>query len=314
MSREFLSKLGLGIIRYSTFAFVFLHGMIIAVVLMALVTLRLIGFIDWPWMSVIVWRPLLVSIAIMLLCLAFYLCGKVLLVLSTLGKETCEETMILYKYLPLKYAELLSNSGCIRIGTLQSYRNTEHGSEIGDMNEGVVFQYSHDKYAKRGDELNPLEEKVIKVGRGMVVENNYVVRSLQSPNCYIFCASLSCKKAILEKLNRDCPEDKYDACVEIKNIDKFVNEITSAFSGQVKYVGRFNCDYIGRKHHYAKTIPNSAIIKDPRYSYQEEVRFIWEPKEKNEIKPVRFTIKQIQNNCCLTDMKDEKPKVKEDKK
>lgn len=85
MSREFLSKLGLGIIRYSIFAFVFLHGMIVAVVLMAFVTLRLIGFIDWPWMSVIVWRPLLVSIAIMLLCLVFYLCGKVL---KTLGKKT----------------------------------------------------------------------------------------------------------------------------------------------------------------------------------------------------------------------------------
>ena len=208
--------------------------------------------------------------------------------------------MSLYKYLPLTCAELLSNSGCIKIGTLHSYRNTEEfGSEIGDINEGEVSKYSHDKDAKRGDELNPLEKQVIKVGHGMVVENNYVETFLQSPNCYIFCASLSYEKAILEKLNRDYPEDKYDACVEIKNIKNFVNEITSAFSGQVKFVGYFNCAYIGRKHHYAKTIPHPAIIKDPRYSYQKEVRFIWEPKENNKIEPVCFTIKQIQNNCCL---------------
>ena len=44
-----------------------------------------------------------------------------------------------YKYLPLTYAELLSNSGCIKIGTLHSYRNAEEfGSEIGDINEGVA--------------------------------------------------------------------------------------------------------------------------------------------------------------------------------
>ncbi len=48
MNREFLSKLGLSIVRYSDFTFVFLHGMIVAVVLMAFVTLRLIGFIHWP--------------------------------------------------------------------------------------------------------------------------------------------------------------------------------------------------------------------------------------------------------------------------
>ena len=205
-----------------------------------------------------------------------------------------------YKYLPLTYAELLSNSGCIRIGTLRSYRNTEEfGSEIGDINEGVVSKYSHDKEAKRGDELNPLEKQAINVGPGMVVENNYIEMRLQSPNYYIFCASLSYEKSILEKFNRDYPEDKYDACVEIKNLKNFGNEITSAFSNQVKFVGCLKCAYIGRKHHYAKTIPHPAIIKDPRYSYQKEVRFIWEPKENNEIEPVCFTIKQIQNKCCL---------------
>lgn len=101
------------------------------------------------------------------------------------------------------------------------------------------------------------------------------------------------------RLNRDYPEDKYNACVEIKNIKNFANEITSAFSGQVKFAGYFNCDYIGRKHHYTKVTSHPAIIKDPRYSYQEEVRFIWEPKDTNSIEPVCFTIKQIKDNCCL---------------
>ncbi|MCK4825988.1 hypothetical protein KA005_60125, partial [bacterium] len=53
------------------------------------VALRLFGFTDWSWTWVIIWAPLLLSIALLLLCLVFMGCGMVLL---TLGKKTCEET------------------------------------------------------------------------------------------------------------------------------------------------------------------------------------------------------------------------------
>jgi len=92
MSREFLSKVGLGIIMFSVYALLFLEPAMVVVSEIVFVALRLFGFIDWSWMWVIIWAPLLLSIALLLLCLVFYFCGKVLLVLSTLGKKPCEET------------------------------------------------------------------------------------------------------------------------------------------------------------------------------------------------------------------------------
>ena len=205
----------------------------------------------------------------------------------------------IFKYLPLKHAKLLVNSGSIKIGTLYSYRDDEAlGNEIGDSNEGVAFEYSHDKEAKRGDQLNPLERTAIKVGPGMVVANNYIERRHISPNYYIFCASLSNEPSISDKLNRDYPEDKYDACVEITNLKNFVSEVSTAFSDKAQFVGCLQCVYINRKYHYTKTVPHPAVIKDSRYSYQKEVRLIWKPKDKlKHIEPEYFTIKSIKTNC-----------------
>ncbi len=205
----------------------------------------------------------------------------------------------IFKYLPLKYAKLLVNSGSIKIGTLYSYRDIEElGNEIGDNNEGSAFEYSHDKEPKRGDRLNPLERTAIKVGSGMVVANNYIERRHNSPNYYIFCASLSNESSIIDNLNRDYPKDKYDACVEITNLKNFISNVSTAFSSKAQFVDCFQCVYIKRKYHYTKSVPHPALIKDPRYSYQNEVRLIWEPKDKlKQIEPEYFTIKSIKTNC-----------------
>ena len=205
----------------------------------------------------------------------------------------------IYKHLPLKYAKLLVHSGSIKIGTLYSYRNIEElGNEVGDNNEGLAFEYSYDKVAKKGDQLNPLESKAIKVGPGMVVANNYIERRHTSSNYYIFCASLSNEPSILEKLNRDYPKDKYDSCVEITNLKKFVSDLTAAFGAEAEFIGCFPCTYINRKYHYTKTIPHPAVIKSPRYSYQKEVRLIWKPKDRlKQIESEYFTIESIKSNC-----------------
>ena len=59
----------------------------------------------------------------------------------------------IYKHLPLKYAKQLVNFGSIKIGTLYSYRDIEtFGNEIGDSNEGVSIEYSHDKEYQTGQQ------------------------------------------------------------------------------------------------------------------------------------------------------------------
>lgn len=136
------------------------------------------------------------------------------------------ELHTIYKYLPLKYAEELVYSGTLKIGTLHCYQNIEElGQEIGDKDEGITIEFSHDKEAKTGDKSNPLERTAIKVGPGMVVENNSIERRNISPNYYLYCASISYDASLLKKLNKDYLGDKYDACVKITNPKYFIDQI-----------------------------------------------------------------------------------------
>ena len=210
------------------------------------------------------------------------------------------ELHTIYKYLPLVFAERLAHEGSLKIGTLRGYQNIERlGREIGDKDEGISIEFSHDKEVKTGDKLNPLERAAMQVGPGMIVVGNYIERRHVSPNLYIFCASISYDPSILEQLNKDYPRDKYDACVKITNLKDFVDEINLVFSDKGRFIGCFKCTYLERKFHHTKKMPHPAIIKEPRYSYQKEVRMIWEPNRKNNIEPECLTIDKIKNYCSL---------------
>ena len=211
------------------------------------------------------------------------------------------ELHTIYKYLPIDFANRLVHLGNLKIGTLFDYKNIEEfGSEIGDQDEGISIEFSHDKEAKTGDKLNPLESAAIKAGPGMIVMGNYIERRHLSPNLYLFCASLSYDISILKKLNKDYPGDKYDACVRITNLKSFIEEVSTALSDKGLFIGCSKCAYIDRKFHYTENRPHPATIKDPRYSYQKEVRLIWEPKDKkSHIEPEYLTITNIKKNCSL---------------
>lgn len=181
----------------------------------------------------------------------------------------------LYKYLPAKYANNLINENSLKIGTLFSYRNTEnYGEEIGDTDEGTRIEYSHDKEQKRGDQLNTLESVALRGCSGMTVENNYVELRHHSEDVYLYCLSKKLSNDIMDKLNKDFPEEKYDACVEIHEPEKFVEAIDALFAHKGRNLGVITCCYINRKQHYSVPMHHPAIIKDPKYSYQEEVRVI----------------------------------------
>lgn len=92
MIREFLDKLGCNLMMIPTVMLMFILPAMTVVAEIVLVILRLFRFIDWSWMWVIIWVPLLLDIALLLLCLVFFFCGYMLLMLSELGKKTCEET------------------------------------------------------------------------------------------------------------------------------------------------------------------------------------------------------------------------------
>ena len=206
-----------------------------------------------------------------------------------------------YKYLPEQHAKSLIREGKIRIGTLYDFRKTEeYGGEIGDENEGINIEYSDDQEIKRGDELNPLESSAIHAGPGMLVFNNYIEKKHVSENLYLYCVSLIYDIDVLNGLNRDFPDGHYDACVKIENPKDFMEDISQALKSKANFIGCVPCSYRQRSFHYSEETQHPATLKDPKYSYQKEIRFMWASNNNDvEIEPVHLTIKSISRNCKL---------------
>ena len=207
-----------------------------------------------------------------------------------------------YKYLPKEHAESMVCEGDIRIGTLYDYRRTEsYGKEIGDENEETSTKYSHDQEIKTGDQLNPFESEVITgVGPGMTVFSNYIEKKYVSENLYLYRVSLVYDHNILNLLNDDFPDEHYDTCVKIDNLKEFIGDISQALESKAKFMGCLPCSYRQRKFHYSEENESPAIIKDPKYSYQNELRFMWSSNNSNvKIEPVYLTVKNISGNCKL---------------
>jgi hypothetical protein len=189
--------------------------------------------------------------------------------------------------------------GTLRLGTLYDYRALEeHGQQRGDSEEGRRTVWSHDKSSKPLDQLNPLEQKAIRIPLGSgTVEGNYLEREEQSINAWIFCASIVFDMSIARRLSADCDED-YDACVEILKPESLCELISACLRSKARFVAFQECVYADRRQHYANA-PHPAILKDPRYAYQREVRAIWQPISDTLIQPELVTAGGIQNLCRI---------------
>jgi hypothetical protein len=71
-------------------------------------------------------------------------------------------------------------------------------------------------------------------------------------------------------------EPGYDDCVVILDSVRFFAAISESIRSEAEFEGSYRCVYLPR------TVPNSvhpALLKDPQYSSQQEVRALWRPKK-----------------------------------
>ena len=183
----------------------------------------------------------------------------------------------LYKYCPKSVAETVCATGRIRLGTLYSYRDVETlGSDVGDRHEGQRVDWSHDPTVKRGDQLNAIERQAMRIGSGMIVSNNYVQVRVNSPDCYILCLSRVLDRAVAAGLSNQCSET-YDACIEVVDVDGLLRAISEKIHALARFEGIAPCVYGSRRRRYDEPEVHPALLKDPHYSYQSEVRAFWSP-------------------------------------
>ena len=181
----------------------------------------------------------------------------------------------LYKYLPANAARSVYNAGRIRIGTLYGYRNVElFGTGVGDRDEGKRIDWSRDPNIKTGDQLNAVERQTMRIPSSMVVCNNSLEVHVNSPDYYILSFSRVLNPEIAAGLSRQCSE-KYDSCIQIVDVNGLLREISKKMVEFARFYGIHTCVYRPRRRcHGEEEIP-PALLKDPTYKYQSEVRAIW---------------------------------------
>ena len=200
-----------------------------------------------------------------------------------------------YKYIPSQFARPFLDKGVIRIGTIYEYRNIEkYGSTIGDDNEGIVDEKeTYENLTIRGPEETPeLLKGRIHVEEGGLFQmygGSIVVRE-QSPDYYIFCITKEYNYSVMQ-------EFKCDTCIEIFNIERFIQCLNKSMRHKGKFIGAFECAYKNKTVSPGdRPQEHPAIIKALEYAPQKEIRLIWEPKKSNP-KPLILKCRKATKYC-----------------
>jgi hypothetical protein len=99
----------------------------------------------------------------------------------------------------------------------------------------------------------------------------------------------------MDKLSEDY-DDEYDACVKINNPEIFF-KVLSDETDDLIYLSTSACRYKNRFQHYKDNSIPPFLIKPPEYAYQYEVRSVWKPKEKSELKSIQVKSEKIKQYC-----------------
>lgn len=196
-----------------------------------------------------------------------------------------------FRYSSKKYNDSLLALGNIRIGTLHDFRRTEHKQGIADVNEGKKKVSHQIPYvdSKDGDSIHisALREfgvMDIKPGTNAVFENCTAEQEFDHPDCFVHCTSFEYSFKAMSQF------EGADSCVEIPDVESFYTRLTHTLRSvvpvrfltltTVRYMERHE-DWNGRNWGV-----HPALIKEPIFTPQVEVRAIWIPMSSGAISPI----------------------------
>ncbi|EHH1028503.1 hypothetical protein BT047_RS21925 [Vibrio parahaemolyticus] len=188
--------------------------------------------------------------------------------------------MSLYKFVERQFLDSFFTSGCLRLGTLYDFKDTvEHGESRGDKSEGEhqLIRSIDGTVTLTKDKHEPIVSEVFKmVGEGeSYISNLSIVVPRRSPDGFVFCTSKLYTEELFWKWNS---ENGVDACYEITNPRRFIEEITKAISNSAFFFGNANVTYTDDPIPYDSPQANvhPAFTKETNgYRWQEENRSIW---------------------------------------
>ena len=218
-----------------------------------------------------------------------------------------------FKYSPKRHSGLLATMGGLRIGTLHDYRRAEHKRGIADPMEGkkqvshlissLHIADSNDPALKNLKDYRALEAfNVIKVdnSKNVRIENISMTREFDAPDCYVYCLSSNMSPRMYKEFEGS------DSCVEIFDAELFFEHVTRTLDCLVgvEFHGVHRVIYSEREQAWngVNWGDHPALIKEPKFSPQSELRAIWTPIVKKEINPIVLGNFMIPGCCRMVEV------------
>lgn len=221
-----------------------------------------------------------------------------------------------YKYMEARFANELVEFGRLRINSLNYYKDIEeHGNAVGDKEENTLNAVSAIKGTKTGDQLNELESMVFQPAPGVdpasfSISNLSIVVPVQGKPSYGCCLSDTLSRELVDEMNKEnelAGNPPYDACVKIRDHVAFVKIISDHLKREsLEYYGHGHCFYKSRNipweqwHRSSDQCP--AFIKDPKHSWQKEVRVLFETESHEDFEPIDCEIIGLRDLCEIIEV------------
>ena len=214
----------------------------------------------------------------------------------------------MFKYSKKAHIDKLLNKGIIRIGTLHEYRDSKYEEGIQDNKEGLK---NVNVSVKRLDlaSRDPATRRVLNnylggriFGEGVLImegDSPMFTKEVSSDNHLVFCASFEHTPLVLEKF-------KYDAGVNITHPDNFIKLISTKLkqthNAKLVYFDKIEYKKKEEEWNHVNYGQNPMFFKDESFSYQNEIRAIWNIPNHTELKPQILRIPELKEYCELIDL------------
>lgn len=215
----------------------------------------------------------------------------------------------MYKFSQERYCKALLNMGVVRIGTLHDFRRDEHKQGIADRLEGTKeVSHSFENYTvgAAGDpRAEPLQQFGVRV-ENCIGSTFNVTRVFESPDCFIFCMAENCSNETMRQF------EGVDACVRIDNVRGFISLLTQALASHrpVAFKGIHRVTYQPRSEPWngRNWGAHPALIKDPGFEKQSELRAIWKSLDGKPLQPIVLGDYRLGRFCSEVKVFDRVPK------
>lgn len=220
----------------------------------------------------------------------------------------------MYRYSSMRFNLLLCTLGVIRIGTMHDFRHLEHKKGICDPQEGkkVVEHHinnlfikdpSDPSYRKLRD-FRALEKfraiKLEATAKNTTLKNITFAKEFDQPDCFILCTSKFCSKDTMKQF------DGADSCLEILDVTNFYRVLSATLNSiiPVEYKGIYEVKYQNREEVWngQNWGFHPAMIKEPVFEQQGELRAIWQPIFNRSIEPIIIGNKDLIPFCRMVSL------------